>query len=156
MAGAARPRAGGWIIRHPGADGIEFDAAVTVQDLALTVDHAGLAAAFPQCSSAPATPVELADVAASQFLHQASDGPDLWRLGQQMYLVVHQDGRVPSAYCVEQCVAKQRQVTLPIVVVAEAGQPVVAALFNRLRNTGEVESRLSGHCLRIGGRMLHR
>jgi hypothetical protein len=41
-------------------------------------------------------------------------------------------------------------------VVEKAGHSIVAALDNVLRNTGQVESWLSGHRLRIGGTMPHR
>lgn len=66
-------------------------------------------------------------------------------------MVVHQYVGVQSAACVDQRFAQQRQVALPIVVVEKAGQPIVAALDNVLRNVGQVESLLSCHHLRIGG-----
>ena len=101
MAGAARPRVGSRIVCHAGADGIELDIAVAVQHIAFAVDQAGLVAAFPQCSCALMTGVELADVIASEFLHEASDCTDLWRRGQQVNMVVHQHVRVQFAASVE-------------------------------------------------------
>jgi hypothetical protein len=65
-------------------------------------------------------------------------------------MVVHQDVGVQSAACVEQGLAQKHQVALPIVIIQKAGQPIVAALDNVLRNVGQVEPRLSGHLHRIG------
>jgi len=81
MAGAAGPWEGCRIIRHAGTNGIEIDIAMAVQHIAFAVDQAGLVAPFPQCPGAPMTGVELADVAASKLLHEASDRTDLWRRG---------------------------------------------------------------------------
>lgn len=91
MTGAARPGEGGWIIRHTRADGIEVDVAEAAQHVAFAVDQAGLVAAFPQCSGALVTGIELADVAASELLHEARHRADLWRRDQQVHMVVHQD-----------------------------------------------------------------
>ncbi len=71
-----------------------------------------------------------------------------------MDVVAYQYVRVQSGYCVEQCFAKQPQVMLPIVVVEKAGQSIVAALDNVLRNIVQVESWLSGHRIRIDGTCL--
>jgi hypothetical protein len=86
------------------------------------------------------TGVELADVAGSQFLHEASDCTDFWRRGQQVKVVVHQDASAQLAASVEQCLAQQGQVTSSIGLVEKAGKAVVAAPKKFLRNTGQVES----------------
>ena len=156
MIGAARPRVSARIIRHARTHGVEFDIPVAVQHIAFAVDQAGFVTAFPQRAGTTVASVELADVAASEFLHQACNSSDFWRRGQQMHMVVHQDVRVQLATCVEQCLAKQREVALPIVVVEKAGQAIVAALDNVLRNAGKVESWLSGHRVRIGMSMPRR
>lgn len=148
--GAARPWVAGRITGHSGADRIKVDMALTVQCMAFAVDQAGLATALPQCSGAPVAGIELADVAASRFLHGAGDRPDFRRRGQQVDLVVHQHAGVQSAASVEQRLARHGQVASPIGIIWKAGKAVVAALDNVLRNSGKVESGLSGHCLRIG------
>jgi hypothetical protein len=51
---------------------------------------------------------------------------------------------------VEQCFAQQVQVAVPVGVIQEAGQAVVAALDDVLRDTGQVESRESGYAPSIG------
>lgn len=51
---------------------------------------------------------------------------------------------------VEQRFAQAPQVASSIRSIESAGETMVAALDNVLRNTGQVESRLSGHCLRMG------
>ncbi len=150
MAGAARPWVGEWIIRHMSADGIELDIAVAMQKVAFAIDQACLVATFPQCSGAPVTCVELAHVATSKFLHEASKGSDFGWRGQQVDVVVHQDVRVQLAACFEQCFAQQGQVTLSIFIVEKAGQAIVPSLDNVLRNSGQVESWLSGHRLSVG------
>jgi hypothetical protein len=151
MVGAARPRVAGGISRHASEYGVEFDIAVAVQHIAFAVDEAGFVAAFSHCSGTLATRVELTDIGTSEFLHEASDGSDFGWRGQQMDVVAHQYVCVQSGSGVEQCFAKQHQVMLPIVVVEKAGQSIVAALDNVLRNIGQVESWLSGHRIRIGG-----
>lgn len=153
MRGSARPWKSCGVIGHAGAQRVEFDIAVAMQHVAFGVDQAGFVAAFPQCSGTPVTRVELTHIATPEFLHMASDRSDFWWRSQRMDVVIHQYVRVQSAPCVEQCFAKLRQVMLPIVVVAKAGQAIVATLNNVLRNTGQVESRLSGHRIRIGGSM---
>ena len=121
MAGPAGPSEGRRIVRHAGTDGIEIDIAVAVQNIAFAVDQTGLVAALPQCSVAPLTGVELADVAASEFLHQASNRADVRRFGQQMNVIVHQHISVQSAACIQQCFAQQGEIALSIVLVEKAG-----------------------------------
>lgn len=75
---------------------------MAVQHIAFTVDQAGLVAAFPQCSGAPMASIELADVAASELLHEASNCPYLWRRGQQVDMIVHEHVGVQFAAGVEQ------------------------------------------------------
>lgn len=140
MAGTARPGEACRIIGHAGTDGIEVDVAVAVQYIALTVDQTGLVAALPQCPGTPVTGVELADVAASELLHETRDCTDLWRGSQQVNMVIHQYVGVQLAARVEQGFAQQRQVTSPIVIIEKAGRAVVAALDHVLRNPGQVES----------------
>ncbi len=94
MAGATRPWVGGWIIRHAGTNRVEVDVTVAVRHLAFAVDQTGLVAAFPQCSGAPVTGVELSYLAAPEFLHEASDRANLWRCSQQVDMVVHQGVRL--------------------------------------------------------------
>jgi hypothetical protein len=66
-----------------------------------------------------------------------------------MDVVIHSYLRTPPAACVEQRLAQLRQITPPIVVVSKAGQSIVAALVNVLRNAGQVESSLFGYRIRI-------
>lgn len=89
------------------------------------------------------TGVELADIAASEFLHQASNGSNFRRRGEQVLVAVHQDVCMQFAACVEQRFTQQRQIALPVVVVKNAGQWIVAALDNTLRYPGQVEPWLS-------------
>ena len=141
---------------HAGAEGVEFDVAVAVQDVAFAVDQACFVAAFLQCSGTRVARVELPDMTTPEFLHETSDGSDIGWRRQEMDVVVHQYVRVQIAPCVEQCFAKQGQVALPIIVVEKAGQSIVTSLDNVLRNAGQVASWLSGHSLRMGGGMPHR
>jgi hypothetical protein len=68
-------------------------------------------------------------------------------------MVIHQNVRVKSAARVGQRFAQQREITPSIVIVKKAGQTIIAALNHMLRNTGQIESRLSGHCLIVGASM---
>jgi len=51
-------------------------------------------------------------------------------------VVVHQHVGVQLAARIEQCLKQQREVTLPIVIIQKAGQAIVAALNDVLRNAG--------------------
>jgi len=81
MAGAAGQREGCPVISHASTDGIEPGLAVAVQHVPFAVDHAGLVAALAQCSGTLMTGIELADIAASEFLDQAGSCADLGRRG---------------------------------------------------------------------------
>ncbi|WP_298579081.1 hypothetical protein [uncultured Luteimonas sp.] len=62
-----------------------------------------------------------------------------------MDVVVHQHvGMQVHASCLE-CFAKKREVAQAVAVVQEAWQPVVAALHDVLRNTGQVQTGKAGH-----------
>ena len=67
-----------------------------------------------------------------------------WRY-QQMGVVAHQHIGMQHAAVPKQCFSQALQVTLPILVVEEAGQSVVAALDHMLRHTGDVGTRKPGH-----------
>lgn len=136
MACAVRPQVCGRIIRHAGANGIEFDITVAVQDHRCHRRPGRPCSGLSTTFRSPVTGVELADTAASEFLREASDGPDFWWRSQQMDGVVHQHLRVQCAAGVEQRLVQQRQVALPIVIVENAGQSIVSALNNMLRNSG--------------------
>lgn len=68
--------------------------------------------------------IELADVTASELLHEAADRTDGWRRYQQVDMVVHQHVGVQLAARIEQCLTQQREVTLPIVIVQKAWQAI--------------------------------
>ena len=59
-------------IRHARADGIVRDMKA-VQQATFVVDEAGFVASFPQRCGTAGTDVEIADVAAPEFLHEARD-----------------------------------------------------------------------------------
>lgn len=77
IVGAAGQREGCRVISHASTDGIELDLAVAVQHVPFAVDHAGLVAALAQCSGTLMTGIELADIAAYEFLDQAGNCADL-------------------------------------------------------------------------------
>src|SRR6185437_17063668 len=110
-----------------------------------TVDEARFVAAFPQRPGALMAGVELADVAAAEFLHQASDGTRRrWRQ-EEVDVVVHQDVGVQRAAGVLQRLVENTQVAVPIAVIQKARQAIVATLDNVLRDAGQVEAWLSSH-----------
>lgn len=85
----------------------------------------------------------MADVVASDLLHEAINSRCLWRCGRQVDVIVHEHVGVQFAASVEQRLAQQRQVTSSIDLIEKAGEAVIAALDNMLRNAGQVESRSS-------------
>src|SRR5699024_4228332 len=89
--------------------------------------------------------IEPADVLASEFLHEFGHVAGFRGCDQQMDVVVHQYIGMQSALGRKQCFVKQGPVALTVDVVEKAGQAVVAALNNMLRDVREIESGLSSH-----------
>jgi hypothetical protein len=84
--------------------------------------------------------VEPADIAAPELLHHPADAAAFrWRQ-QQMHVVVHEDVGVQLAPCGHQRAAQQVAVMCAVVVIEEAGQSVVTALHDVLRNSRQVET----------------
>lgn len=87
VAGATQPQVCVRII-HAGADRIEVDVAMAVQHIASAIDQTGLVTTISQCATVPMADIELRNVAASEFLHEADDCTSCWRRGQQVSVVV--------------------------------------------------------------------
>ena len=66
-----------------------------------------------------------------------------------MDIVVHEYVGLQGASGVEQRCAKQVQVAVPVCIIQQAGQAVVAAPDDMLGDTGKVESGLRGHARRV-------
>lgn len=145
VGGATGPAPGRGVVDQPGADGVEFDVAVTGEHVLLAIDQAGLVAAFPECAAAAMAGVEQADVLTPELLHHPADVARLWRRGQQVDVVVHQYVRMQVHACRQQCFTQERQVAAPVAVIQEAGQPVVPALHDVLRDSGQVDAGKAGH-----------
>lgn len=80
--------------------------------------------------------VELADVAAPEFLHQSRYAARFRWTQQQVDVVVHQHVRVQYAACFQQRLSEQVQVAAAVGVIQEAGQAVVATLDDVLGMPG--------------------
>lgn len=66
-----------------------------------------------------------------------------------MHVVVHQHVGVQLAAGRKQCFAQQLAITGTVFIVQEAGQAVVAALHDMLRDAGQVEAWKAGHARRF-------
>jgi hypothetical protein len=66
-----------------------------------------------------------------------------------MHVVAHQHVRMQPAAEAQQSLAQALQITLPVTVIQETRQPVVAALHDVLRNPRKIETRKSGHATSI-------
>lgn len=60
-------------------------------------------------------------------------------------MIVHEHVGVKKATRVQQRIAEQMQITLPVGVIEKAGEAIVTPLHDVLRNAGQIESRKSGH-----------
>jgi hypothetical protein len=69
-----------------------------------------------------------------------------------MDVIVHEYIGVQDDTRVEQGLAQQMLITPPIAVIKEAGQPIVAALDNVLRNVWKIESGQAGHAMSVAAR----
>lgn len=88
-------------------------------------------------------PFLLADERTPELLHRPRDGARFGQCLQKKRVVVHQYVCMQCAAGSEQRLAQQIQITTAVVVAQEAGQAVIAALDDMLRE-GLVESELSG------------
>lgn len=137
VGGAAGPAIRGRIIRHACPDRIELDVAVAGKNVAFAIHEARLVAPLPQSAAAPVPGIEQADVPAPESLHHPTDvAGGRWRR-QQVHVVVHQDIGMEAHAAGREQFAQQLQVAQPVAVIEEAGQAVVAALHDVLRDPGQ-------------------
>jgi hypothetical protein len=83
--------------------------------------------------------VELADILASELLHQARHGADVGWRDEKMDVVVHQHVGMQRDVSTEQGFVQQMQIAPPVDVIEEAGQAIVAALDDMLRDMRKIE-----------------
>ncbi|WP_372191618.1 hypothetical protein ACCQ21_02865 [Xanthomonas axonopodis pv. desmodiigangetici] len=69
-------------------------------------------------------------------------------------MVVHQDVSVQLAACHVQGLMYQVQIAQSIAIIQKAGQAVVPALHDVLRDVGKVDAWKSGHGIRLAARRL--
>lgn len=62
------------MVNPVGADGIEFDIAITREHVVFAVDETGFVAAFPEGAAALINMVNVADIATADGLHDGADG----------------------------------------------------------------------------------
>jgi len=149
QAGAAGPHKGGGVVGHAGAHRVQVDVARAAHEIVVAVHQTGLVAAFPQGAGPAMAGVERADVLAAQYLHHPAQGAGFGRGGQQVHVVVHQHVGMQVAAGGEQGVAQQVAVAAAVFVVQEAGQAIVAALHEVLRDAGQVKTGQAGHAGRM-------
>ena len=128
------------IVGHACTYRVEVDVAHATQKVIGTIDKTGFVAALPERAGAAMARIELADVLAAELLHQATDGTGRGWRGQQVHMVVHQHVGVKLAVGGEQCFVQELPVASAVDIVEEAGQAVVAALHDVLRDAGQVDA----------------
>lgn len=106
MTGATRPHVGGRLVDHARPERIEIDVTLAVQHIAVAINKACLVTAFLQGACTVMAGVELADVAAAELLHQASNGTDGAGSQEQVDVIVHEDVGVQRAIAVLQGVVQ--------------------------------------------------
>ena len=153
QAGATGPCECGGVVCHPGAHRVEVDVPYAAQQVIGVIDQAGLVAAFPQGASAAVPGVEQSHVVPAQLLHHPPECAEFRRRRQQVHVVVHQHVGVQAAAGGVQCFAQQLAIARAVFVVQEAGQAIVAALHDVLRDAGQVEAWEAGHARRIALRV---
>jgi hypothetical protein len=89
--------------------------------------------------------IEPPDIRPAEPLHQAEPIASFRQCQQQVDVVVHEHIGVKPAFRRVRSLPKQPDVQEAILIIEEAGQAVVAALHDVLRNAGQVESGKSGH-----------
>lgn len=142
---AGGPWVAGGVVDDRRTHGVEFDVAQALQQVVVVGYQAGLVAAFPQRSAAAVAGIEQGHVIAPEALHQRTSCSGQWWGKQQVHMVVHQNPAMQPATGVVQGLGQQVQVGVPVRIVQETGQAVVATLDDVLGNAGQVKTGLSGH-----------
>lgn len=142
---AGGPGVVGRVVSDCRAYRVELDVAQALQQVVVVGYQAGLVAAFPQCAGAAMPCIEQGYVVAAKTLHQCACRARVWRGEQQVHVVVHQHPAMQLATGVVQGIGQQVQVGAAVQVIQEAGQAVVAALHDVLRDAVQIEAGLSGH-----------
>ena len=145
VAGVAGPR---MVLRsrdHPGPQGVGLDVAIAGHHVALGIHDGRLEPALPQRPRAAPYPVDAANVAAPQRLHQPTDPVVSRRSDQQVHMVGHQHICVQGAALLCQSPADLGQEEAAVAVVEEDRLPIVAALDDVVGLAGEHQARGAGH-----------
>lgn len=148
---AGRPWVAGGVVDDRRTHGVEFDVTQALQQVVVVGHQAGLVAAFPQRSAAAVAGIEQGHVIAPEALHQRTCCSGQWWGKQQVHVVVHQHPAMQVATGLVQGFGQQVQVGAAVRIIQKAGQAVVAALDDVLRDAGQVESGLSGHARSVPG-----
>ncbi|WP_261985589.1 hypothetical protein [Burkholderia cepacia] len=85
------------------------------------------------------------DVLTPKLLHQLRGHAGIEWCQREVNVIVHEHVGVKKATRVQQRIAEQMQITLPVGVIEKAGEAIVTPLHDVLRNAGQIESRKSGH-----------
>lgn len=88
--------------------------------------------------------IELTDVLTPKLLHQLRGHAGIGWCQQEVNVIVHEHVSMKKAPRVQQRIAEQMQITLPVGVIEKAGEAIVTPLHDVLRNTGQIESSKSG------------
>ncbi|KVA68657.1 hypothetical protein WI58_17610 [Burkholderia cepacia] len=89
--------------------------------------------------------IELTDVLTPQLLHQSRGRAAIGWCQQEVNVIVYKHAGMKKATRVQQRVAEQMQITLPVGIIEKADEAIVTSLHDVLRNAGQIESRKSGH-----------
>ena len=89
--------------------------------------------------------IEAPDVISREGMHQPWQRSRFAGRDQQVDMIVHEDAGMQRAAKTRQRLQQALQIVLPIFVVQETRQPVVAPLHHMLRNAGKIEAWKSGH-----------
>lgn len=84
------PAVVGRIVHHGGTHRIEFDVALTTEQIGLGLDQGGLVAAVPQSTGAAVGGVNVLHVTSSQGNDEPWDGFCTVRRNKQVYVVAHE------------------------------------------------------------------
>ncbi len=122
---------------HGGTNGIEFDVADDVEQMAPVVDHARFEATLPERTAATVTSVEMLDVTLPGIAHGCRH--------QQVHVVAHQHESVHLHRMPLTGVAEQAPIMAAVLIIDEGRAPIDAALGDMKRDAGQEKTGLSWH-----------
>lgn len=127
------------------ANGIELDVSIAGKGVVFAVHQGRLEPPLPERAGTPVAGVEAADIPAPDGLHHPRYPAWFVRGREQMHMIGHQYISVQSAAVSKRGFAQFLPISKIVGCVRKTSLPVIAALDDMLRNSGQIQAGQAGH-----------